>query len=132
MFIVAVFHLLDVVLIVIVVAAAVADVLTMAHPVAAVGNGGGGWPDSRSVTTDYCLPLRHIIGDDAAAHPNLSVPVPASDSRQMLMPLNCPTDNVPGHLAQDAMRAGQGAAGQASPCGRHTAPRVRQGNGKWR
>ena len=104
MFVVAVFHLLGVVLIVIVVAAAVADVLTMAHPVAAGGNGGGGWHDSRSVTPVYCLPMRRIIGDDAAAHPNLSVPVPANDSRQMLMPLNCPTDNGPRHFAQDALR----------------------------
>ena len=88
MVVVAVDHLLDV--LVLVVVAAVADVLLVAGPVADASYNAGTWPGS-------CHSWRHI-GDGAVA--------------------------CPGHPARDAMRPRWCSAGQASPWGRHTAPRA--------
>ncbi|MYC37596.1 MAG: hypothetical protein F4X66_11915 [Chloroflexi bacterium] len=74
MIVVAVFHLLDVV----VVAAVVADVLPVPDPVVAVGNVSGDCCGVLLLDPGSCNPLRHI-GDDAVAHPNLQLAVSASD-----------------------------------------------------
>ena len=54
MFAVAVNHLLDVVVVMFVVIAAVSDVLPVVDPVATVGNGAGDWRDGLSLPADSC------------------------------------------------------------------------------
>ena len=101
MFVVAVDHLLDVVVVV----AVVADVLPVADPVAAVGNGPGDWHDSLSLDPDPCHWLRRI-GDGAVARPNLAVPVAASDTQGVAMAHDCATGSGSRHPAQDALHPG--------------------------
>ncbi len=59
MFVVAVNHLLDVVVVV----AFVSDVLPVADRVATVGNGAGDWHGSLSLSPDYCRSPRHPRDD---------------------------------------------------------------------
>lgn len=108
MFVVAVNHLRDVVVVVVGVAF-VSGVLPLADAVADGGNGAGDWHDSLSLDSDSCHQLRHF-GDDAVARQNLPAPVSESDSREVVMVLGCGADTGSGHPAQDALRPGSCSA----------------------
>ena len=99
MFVVAVNHLLDVV----VVAAVVADVVPVADSNA--GGGDGDWHEVPSISPDYCHPLRHP-GDDAGARPNLPLKMWASDNLAMFRVLGRATNTGSRHPVSDALRPG--------------------------
>lgn len=101
MILVAVYHLLNVVVVV----AVVADIFPVTDPVAASGNGAGDWDDSLPLDPDSCQRLRRI-GDGSVACPNHPVPVSASDSHGMVMSVDCATGTASCHPAQDALRPG--------------------------
>jgi len=130
MIVVAVYHLPDVIRVVVAaVVAAVADVLPVAVTVADAGNGCVVWHDSLSLDPDSCQ-RQCRIGGAAATGRDLPAPQSPSDSHAMFMVMGCATRSGSRHTAQDALRPRQRSAGQTGQRGRCTAPRAGQRYGK--